>query len=141
MDPLTPDERARLIAGLDDRHRELLRPGERFALTGKEEKHWVGALLALEGGAEGTRLELELRVEPKALGVDPDTAMHLCLDGLDLVLGEWLESGRSERFDSAWETRDLEGREMAFRGRLRRPALEAEASRLLGEPEEDEWVD
>jgi len=80
-------------------------------------------------------------VDFKLSGTASDDAVGLALDALDLALGEYLESGRGERLSVAFEERELEGRPISFRGRVRRPSLEVEANRLLGETSpEDDWT-
>lgn len=141
MDPLTEKSRGEVLAALQARHRDLLHPGERFELSTDETPRGVRGRLALFGGADGTRTELEARVDFKKAQLGSEDALGLVLDALDLTLGEFLEAGRSERLNSAFEERDLDGRPVFIRGRVRRPALEAEANRLLGEPEVDDWAD
>lgn len=141
MDPLTSKSRDELLAALAQRHRDLLRSGERFELTTEENARGVRGLLALFGGDDGTRVELEARVDFKQSGLRSEDALGLVLDALDLSLGEYLESGRSERLNAAFEERDLDGTPVFLRGRVRRPALEAEANKLLGEPAADDWAD
>jgi len=141
MDPLTEKSRAELLAALQLRHRDLLRPGEKFELTSGQTARGVRGLLALSGGADGTRVELEARVDSKQGGLVGDDALGLVLDALDLSMGEYLEAGRTERLNAGFQERELQGGSVFLRGRVRRPALEAEASRLLGEPEADEWAD
>lgn len=141
MDPLTTQSRDEVLKALAARHRDLLRTGEKFDLTTEETPRGVRGVLVLAGGEDGTRIEMEARVDFKNTGLRNDEALGLVLDALDLSLGEFLESGRSERLNAAFEERDLQGRQVFLRGRVRRPALEAEANRLLGEPEADDWAD
>ena len=140
MDPLTEKSRAEVLAELTKHHRDLLRSGERFDLVAAESARGVRARLSLFGGEDGTRVELEARVDRKA-GLDSEAALGLVLDALDLSVGEYLEAGRNERLSSAFEERELEGASVFVRGRVRQPALEAEADRLLGERPEDDWDD
>ena len=141
MDPLTEKSRSEVLAALQARHRELLRPGEKFELTTEETPRGVRGLLALSGGADGTRTELEARVDFKQAELGSEDALGLVLDVLDAAIGEYLEAGRTERLGAALEEREFEGKPVFLRGRVRRPALEAEASRLLGEPEADDWAE
>jgi hypothetical protein len=99
----------------------------------------VRARLSIVGGADGSLTELEAVVEAKVSKLKGDDALGLALDAIDLTLGEYLEQGRSERLNAALEQRDLQGRIVGVRGRVRHPALDAEADRLLGEVSEDEW--
>jgi hypothetical protein len=140
MDPLTTQSRDELLGELARRHRELLREGERFELVAEENARGVRGVLALTGGADGTRTEMEARVDFKGSGLGSEAALGLVLDALDLSFGEYLEAGRSERLNAASEARELDGQTVYLRGRVRRPALEAEASRLLGEADADEWT-
>jgi hypothetical protein len=141
MDPLTVQSRDGLLAALTQRHRDLLRPGESFELSTQETPRGVRGVIALHGGADGTRTELEARVDLKRAKLDGEEALALVLDALDLTLGEYLESGRSERLNAAFEEQELEGRPVSLRGRVRHPALEAEANKLLGETPPDDWAD
>ena len=141
MDPLTAQSRYELLQELARRHRDLLRDGEKFELVAEENARGVRAVLALAGGADGTRVEMEARVDAKQSGLRGDAGLSVVLDALDLSFGEFLEAGRTERLSAAFEQRDLEGVPVALRGRIRRPAIEAEANKLLGEAESDEWAD
>jgi hypothetical protein len=139
MDPLTQASRAELIAELNQRHRDLLKPGERIEIRTEEMAAGVKGRLTVSGAADGSQIEMEVRLDFKRAGLSGDEALGLVLDALDLSLGEFLEAGRSEHLPAAFEQRDLHGRTVTFRGRVRKPSLEAEADRLLGESSADEW--
>lgn len=117
-----------------DRVAGLLRPGERLEVDGEGSAAKVHARVVLEGGAAGERVEVESEVELGPTGPDGEGARDLALDALDLVLLEYLESGRSLRLSGAWERRELRGQAVRLRAERTFPALDAQADALLGGP-------
>jgi hypothetical protein len=104
-----------------------LAPGEKVEVAGRTGDD-VQASFTLKGGPEGERLVLEAKV---AVQASAEQARELALDALDLVLLEYLESGRRLRFSGVWEGRDLRGRPLQLRGERTYPDLDAQADKLL----------
>jgi hypothetical protein len=113
---------------LEQRLSGQLSPGERVRVTG-ESGDDLCATFTIEGGSSGERLLLASRAPVGKAGFDE--ARDLILDALDLILLEYLESGRSVRFSGVWEARELRGRTVQFKGERTFPDLDARASALL----------
>ena len=129
MSAWTPDFCREVERALDQRLAGQLSSGERVRISG-ESGDDVSATFALDGGASGERLLLASRVPVGRAGLD--SARDLALDALDLILLEYLESGRSLRFSGVWEARELRGHTVQVRGERTLPDLEAQANALLG---------
>ena len=114
------------------RWRDSLEPGERFlAFRGQEGKLAV-ARFTLVSADGATHHEFEVAAEA---GRDPERLLDLVTDACDLSVGAWLEEGRP-RLAGTPETRQFEGMAVRLTETVRRPGVEAEADRLLGEPDE-----
>jgi len=125
----TAAEREAIEEALADQIGEALLPEERLSVEGASSAAEVTTRWTLEGGRE--RLVLEARVDPKETGLDLEQARDLAIDALDLLLLEWLESGRRTRFSGVFELRELQGRSLWVRVERTFPDLEAQAAALL----------
>lgn len=122
---------AALEATMAERLEGLIAPGERLSTFGESSAEEVRARFVLEGGASGERVQLESRVELSRMGAGEPEARELAIDALDLVLLEYLESGRAVRFAGVFEERELRGRPVAVRAERTFPELDAQADALL----------
>ena len=113
---------------LDQRLSGQLSPGERVRVSGESGED-LSATFTLDGGASGERLVLSSRVPVGKAGLDE--ARDSALDALDLLLLEYLESGRSLRFSGVWEPRELRGLAIEVRAERTFPDLEEQAAALL----------
>jgi len=116
---------------MQERLAGLLSAGERLAVRGESSAQEERARFELAPGPQGEKVVLESRVEKAGAQLGADEARDLALDALDLVLLEYLESGRSLRFSGVEEPRELRGEPVAVRGERTFPALEEAADRLL----------
>ena len=112
------------------RWRDSLEPGERFEAHRAIEDGDAVARFALVSEDGSTHHVFEVRAA--AAGPDRDERLDLVADACDLALGAWLEEGRP-RLEGIPEEREFEGVPVRFTAAVRRPGLEAEADRLLGE--------
>ncbi|RMG10644.1 MAG: hypothetical protein D6729_19235 [Deltaproteobacteria bacterium] len=132
-----PEDLARQAASLLlERHRAHLDPADRFEVTGELGRAWVEVVLAFGDPKGRARTEVTVRVTIPEGAPDPKAALDLAFDAGDAYLGQWLEEGRPQQPIDFEEAR-YEGRPVHVRLRRRRPALEAEAERLLREAGED----
>lgn len=115
------------------RWREALEPGERFLAHRGVEDGLAVARFALVSGDGATHHEFEVATEVGSAA--PDERLDLVADACDLALGAWLEEGRP-RLEGIPEEREFGGVPVRLTARVRRPGLEAEADRLLGETED-----
>lgn len=114
-----------------ERVRGLLREGEDLEVRGCSSRDSVDASFVLQGGAGGERVCLEARVDLGETGLAEPAARDLALDALDLVLLNWLEGGREERFPGVFEARELSGHVVHVCAERTFPALDAQADALL----------
>ncbi|HCF61209.1 MAG TPA: hypothetical protein DFS52_24830 [Myxococcales bacterium] len=128
----TEEERWSFEQVFAERLEEQLAPSERVSVEGETRAEAVEAKLVLSGGASGARVVIEAKVELEKAGLDAEAARFLALDALDLVLLEYLDSGREMRFRGVWEERELEGKALSVRAERTFPELEAQADALLG---------
>ncbi len=132
-----PEDLCRRAADLlQERYGHALEPGESFVVRG-----------SLFAGEAEVRIEIEKsdpleRVGPELIEVaakvgvpegarDADEALGVALDASDAFMGEWLEAGREERHSIDFVDHYYRGRPVSIRMRRSRPALEAEAERIL----------
>ena len=116
-----------------ERLEEQLEPGERLTIEGEDRPEEIEARLVLQGGKDGARVVIEARVSLSEAGLEADAARYLALDAVDLVLLEYLDSGRSTRFAGVWEGRELEQKPVSVRAERTFPDLEEQADTLLDE--------
>jgi hypothetical protein len=110
-----------------------LEPGERVRISGENGDDETLARLILEGSGKGERVTIEAVVRPSKAKLDLEAARYLALDAVDLLLLEYLDSGRSERPSGIWEERELEGRPLKARVARTFPSIDAKADEMLGE--------
>lgn len=111
------------------RWRDALEPGERFlAFRGVEGELAVARFTLVT--ADG-KTHHQFEVAAKA-GEDNARLLDLVTDACDLSIGAWLEEGRP-RLPGVPEERSFDGVPVRLTCTVRRPGLEAEADRLLGE--------
>jgi hypothetical protein len=129
------EERRLVEAALAKRARPWLSQGETVTARGGVSRGVVEARLVLEGGADGARVEIEARVELEPAKLSAGDARDVTVDALDLLLLEYLESGRQLRFSGVYEERELHGKPLVIRAERTFPGLDAQADALLGEGE------
>lgn len=122
----------RLAELLARRWRSSVGPDETFDAQRGFEDDLAVARFALVAQDASVRHEFEVAAE--TAGADRNQRLDLVTDACDLALGAWLEDGRP-RLPGIPEKREFEGVSLRFLARVRRPGLEAEADRLLGESE------
>jgi hypothetical protein len=79
----------------------------------------------------GARLELEAKVDLGRTRLSAGAARDLALDALDLMLLEYLDSGRAARYSGVFEARELRGEPLLLRAERTFPSLDAQADALL----------
>jgi hypothetical protein len=127
-----PDELCREAARLlQQRYRDLLAAGESFSVTGSLDADQAEVTVHLDAPGGHDRLEWVVRVAVPAGADDADSAVARALDAGDAFIGEWLEGGRAERHPIDFVEHRFAGRPVSIRMRHSRPALEAEAERIL----------
>lgn len=116
---------------LGARHRDHLAEGETFTVDGETGPDGVEVVLVLEAPGGADRAETTCRVDVPAGAPDEDAALDRALDAADAFLGSWLEGGRAERHPGDFGEYDYEGATVHLRFHRSRPALDAEADRIL----------
>lgn len=111
------------------RWRDALEPGERFLAFRGIEGDLAVARFTLVAADGRTHFQFEVAAEA---GEDTGRILDLVTDACDLSIGAWLEDGRP-RLSGVPEERSFEGVPVRLTCTVRRPGLEAEADRLLGE--------
>ncbi|MFN7134723.1 MAG: hypothetical protein ACK4N5_21770 [Myxococcales bacterium] len=124
-------ERRLIEAAMAERLEGMLRAGETLKVDGETEPTSTTARFVLEGGPDGARLELIARVDHFRARTRGDGARDLAIDALDLVLLEYLESGRQLKLSGVEEERELAGRPLFVRAERTFPGLDAQADALL----------
>ncbi len=110
-----------------------LEPDEGVWISGKIVGQRVFVSLRLENPDREETLTIEVQVMLSDFD-DEEQARHLGYDALDALLGEYLEADRAYFFPIDWTEAEFNGKEVAYRGQLRRYALEEEADRIIGSP-------
>jgi len=137
LHPLPRPLRRELERLLHRRWSAQLEPGERFIVQGGREEDWFELNLSLEAPDACDRSEVSVRVELAAVHGAEDEALALSADAAEAVLGRWLEEGRPPPTWADFAEMAYEGHPVHVRHRRRRPALDAEAARLLGASDEE----
>lgn len=119
------------------RFRAFFRPGEKLHLTVEDEQDFVYAQLSMRepGGTSRLDLEAAMIVQDQDRRFVEATTSRARLLGAIEFLGEQLEqyfrSQRQQRFHVDWRLYPFDAATVRFRGRQRRPDLEAKATELL----------
>ncbi len=146
VDPVTPEEHATIRDALSSKFGARLRPGESLSVDLERDGEHVWGQVILDAADDTFRLELEAAAvrsdEPNPKKWDPMERFQMVLDLLDLQLNTFFEEERTARFHDDWRIYKLEetGPDLRFRGRQRRPDLDALADQWLkagGDPREN----
>lgn len=132
------EELAEIQDAMSERLAPYLHPGERLAVEGTSAKDQVWARFVLAPGPRGERVELEARVALDLTRVAEEAARDRVLDALDIVLLEYLDSGREQRFSGVFERRELDETAVEVRAERTFPDLDAQADALLSRAPEGE---
>lgn len=142
VEALTADERKRIRDAMMFRFGAYLRPGEDISVEAEKGDEYVYSKLLLESANEGSELELEAAILAADQGGrefgSPQEVLDIAFDFLKIRMLEHFQSDRRERFHVDWRHHEVEGLQIRFRGRLRKPELEERADELLEEYEEGE---
>lgn len=144
--PVTPEERATIRDAISSKYGTRLRPGESLSANVERTPEHCWARVIVEAADETFRLELEAAAvrsdedDPKQW--KPEERFQQVLDLIDLQLNTFFEEDRTPRFHDDWRVYNLTegGVDLRFRGKQRRPDLEALADQWLdtgGDPKDE----
>lgn len=133
MKPCITAQQARtIVAALQDRWGEWLRPSEQLTVVGEADDDEVRISLAVHPPDRATELRLEARMARRKRGPAVEETTWLLLDALDAWLGQVLESDRLDRPPLDWTTTAWGTATIHVRGAIRDLRAEQAAADLLG---------
>lgn len=139
---LEDKEIARINQALIAKYGVQLKPGESLSLDVERSHEHAHATLTLSNADDTFRLELEAALlesdETDQTEVVPSGRHLIAVDFIDTVLDEYFAEDRHGVFHEDWRMMEFESALVRFRGRDRRPQIEAMADAWLeanGDPE------